>query len=407
LSGSPVVIAEKEMLPAMKEDAARDSGYSGTCKGSGRPEKMGFSRMIPGSLVFIFFTVGIFWYQFRRIQPGEGVPGWGDVQWGYLLLMLLCLPLETISGSLRTWVVSRVIQPGLTFWTCVKSELANIGISMLTPSQTGGGFGQIYMLKRGGADLSTALTVSLISFLGTVIGLFCVGLYLTLVPGRAFRGSFFRGTIWGFTVICLLMVLGACCPGVFRFSIRKFSRMLCWIRWRAARVLVQWAPEKARPDHPQYHMRRPASWLIDLVSNYHEGVRLFVLRGKAHLALVVLLTLTFILSRCMTAFLCLRVLGIDGANLGHVLKVQLALIILVYFAPTPGASGLAESASLTLMGSIVPVGFAPYYHILWRCTTLFLPGMAGLLCLVTAIIRDARRGGRHRGPRALELRVGQ
>ena len=69
----------------------------------------------------------------------------------FLALLLLCLPLETLASSLRIWLLCRVLQPGIAFWTCVKAEWANVAVSLLTPSQSGGGPGQIYMLSRGGA----------------------------------------------------------------------------------------------------------------------------------------------------------------------------------------------------------------------------------------------------------------
>jgi uncharacterized membrane protein YbhN (UPF0104 family) len=113
-------------------------------------------------------TIGIFWYQFHLIQAQGSSFEWSGLQWGYLVLILLFLPIDTVSGGLRIWVVSRVLEKGVSFWTCLKAEWANVGVSMLTPSQTGGGFGQIYMLTSGGARLGTAITVSLISFLDTM-----------------------------------------------------------------------------------------------------------------------------------------------------------------------------------------------------------------------------------------------
>jgi uncharacterized protein (TIRG00374 family) len=267
---------------------------------------------------------------------------------------------------------------------------------MLTPFQTGGGFGQIYMLKRGGANLSTALTDSLIPFTGTVIGFFCVGVYLIFLTRIEYCGILLRGSIWAFTAICSLMILGAFCPGLFRFSISLSSSMLSWIVERSAAEGVRLVPNNKRSDDPRYPMGRLDSWLIALVYNYHQGVRLFFTKGKVHFVLVLLFTLIFMLSRCVTAFLCLRILGIDNSSLAHVLQVQLAIMILVYFAPTPGASGLAESASLSMMGNIIPVGFLPYYNIVWWCTTLFITGMAALICLVPAIIRDGRGLVKHK-----------
>ena len=72
------------------------------------------------------------------------------------------------------------------------------------------------------------------------------------------------------------------------------------------------------------------------------------------------------------------------------MEIQMALIFLVFFAPTPGGAGIAEAASLSLMAAVVPVGFAPYYNLLWRFATAYLPAIAGLVCLGNAVIENAR-----------------
>ena len=97
------------------------------------------------------------------------------------------------------------------------------------------------------------------------------------------------------------------------------------------------------------------------------------------------------LARAIMAFLCLRFLGIEASSLKDVLETQLNLIFLIYFAPTPGSSGLAEGASMLMMDNIIPAGFAPFYNLLWRGTTLYLPAIAGLGFMSWTIIQDARR----------------
>jgi uncharacterized membrane protein YbhN (UPF0104 family) len=118
------------------------------------------AKLLAGSIAFIILTVGIFWYQFHRIQPTDTIPRWDGLQWKYLLLMLILLPIDAFACSLRMWMVCRVFQAGASFWTCLKAECANLGVSMLTPSQSGGGFGQIYLLNHGGVNVGTALTIS-------------------------------------------------------------------------------------------------------------------------------------------------------------------------------------------------------------------------------------------------------
>ena len=113
-------------------------------------------------MAFALLTAGIF-SQFQRIQAGDATPHWEGLRWGYLALILLFLPVETLAAGLRIWLVCRVLQPGVRLWTCIKAEWANVAISMLTPSQSGGGPGQIYILNRDGASVGTALTISLLS----------------------------------------------------------------------------------------------------------------------------------------------------------------------------------------------------------------------------------------------------
>jgi uncharacterized protein (TIRG00374 family) len=144
-------------------------------------------------------------------------------------------------------------------------------------------------------------------------------------------------------------------------------------------------------------MGRLARWLVDIAYTYMEDARRFVRVGRTNFAVVCLLSLTFILSRSLMGFLCLRFLGINTSTLVNVLELQIALIFLIYFAPTPGSSGLAETASLSIMAPIVPIGFAPYFNLLWRFSTFYLAASVGLLFLLRAAVQDAHKLVSRRG----------
>jgi len=74
----------------------------------------------------------------------------------------------------------------------------------------------------------------------------------------------------------------------------------------------------------------------------------------------------------------------------------MALLFFLYFAPTPGSSGFAEVFSLSAMAAIVPAGLAPYYNLVWRASTVYLPAGLGLLFLVLTVLRDTRNVLRRR-----------
>ena len=379
-----------------------DVGPNSVSQGSiagGRPHGMSRVKLASGGLAFIILTVGVFWYQFSQIQTGDEPPRWAQLQWEYLLLMLLCFPIDTLACGVRIWVVGRALQPGLDLWTCLKAEWANVGLSILTPSQTGGGFGQIYILNRGGASVGTALTISLLSFLGTMVGLLCIGLYSLLSSGIDRTGPFFHGAVLTLTLISALMVLGMVWPGLFRAIVALTSRAFFKMWSRNCSLQGWWPPQKAQAGQPLDHMGPLAAKLVDLVYTYQDDIRRFVRCGRVTFVWVCLLSLAFLFSRALMAFLCIRFLGIQASTLGHVLELQMILIFLVYFAPTPGGSGLAEGVSLSIMANIVPIGFAPYYNLLWRCSTLYLRAIPGLLCLLHTMAQDVRKVILHRLPR--------
>jgi uncharacterized protein (TIRG00374 family) len=332
-------------------------------------------KLAAGSVVFILLTTSIFLYQFSRIEHGDESFTWGRLRFEYLWLMLLCLPFDTIASGLRIWLVCHVLQPGTGFWTCLKAEWANSGIAMLTPSQTGGGFGQIYILYRGGVNVATATTISLITFLGTMVSLLVVGLYSVFVSGTS-MGSLFSAAIWPLTIIVGLMTTALLWPGSFRFAVN--------------RTLQAYRRISNMPDSHQGRMELTASKLIGLVYDYHHGTWKFIRAGKAQFAGVCLLSFVFILARCLMAFLCLRFLGIGNSTVGDVLEIQMALLFLLYFAPTPGSSGFAEVFSLSAMAAIVPAGLAPYYNLIWRTFTVYLSAVLGLLFLGLTLLRDTR-----------------
>ncbi len=357
---------------------------------------MGVCRLVCGGLIFIGLTIGIFWYQFSKIPAGSQPEIGNHLQWRYLFWLLLFLPLETIAAALRIWIIGRVLQPGVRFWTCLKAEWANLGLAMLTPSQTGGGFGQIYMLNREGMHLGTALTVSLISFLGSMVVLLFIGIHsLLFTPVEQLR-LFFQGALLIYFLVFGALMVAVCWPGSVRWVALGISRAVRNIGVCNCSQDNFKASQNTRIKRLSEYLSTLSQHVIDLCYHHQTNMRRFFRLNNFSFLWVCLLSLIFMLSRSIMAFLCLRFLGIQAADLGTVIETQLSLIFLIYFAPTPGSSGLAEGASMLMMDGAMPAGFVPYYNLLWRCSTLYLPAIAGLLFLLWAIVQDARKAvGRH------------
>jgi len=84
-------------------------------------------------------------------------------------------------------------------------------------------------------------------------------------------------------------------------------------------------------------------------------------------------------NKLLAGYVALRALGLH-ANFVDILLVQTLVMFLLYFAPTPGASGIGEVLSAAVMSSYVPRELTPIYILVWRLTlTYFTLGFGFLV----------------------------
>ena len=149
---------------------------------------------------------------------------------------------------------------------------------------------------------------------------------------------------------------------------RVLWRALRRTRWRA------WA-ERAWRDRAR---RRQAAAAVD---DFHAASASICAAASSPTCAAMLLTLGFFCSRFAVAYFVLLGLGLDthpssfvtiGPPLVQVVLVQALLNFALYLSPTPGASGVAEAGSATLMAPWVHGAFELPYLVLWRLLAMFL-----------------------------------
>ena len=149
-----------------------------------------------------------------------------------------------------------------------------MAISILTPSQSGGGPGQIYMLtRRGRVGVGAGLTATLISFMGTIVGLLLMGVYSVLVSGIGASGPLLLAPVWALTVIATVLLLGAIWPDLFRIALGALSRAV----WRMLAPARGGRSTGGRPSTPRVG---PAVDRMDRRDGLAGGPPLHVPRGR-------------------------------------------------------------------------------------------------------------------------------
>jgi hypothetical protein len=360
-----------------------------------------WAKLTAGGLGFLALTISVFWWLFSRAPGGHAGPALADLRWGYLALILLVIPVETLAAGLRMWIVSRTLEPGVRFGTCVRAELANAAMNLITPAHFGGGPAQVYMLTRTGVPAGTALTISLVGFLGTMVGLAGTAVYC-LVATDVHAGPLFLTSLGAILTLAVAMTLGATCPDLLRRLVSRIAQAL-WVLAGRRWALEPWRPPAGAPKGSEVdRLDRVSRRLVDLIFTYRDDVRRFIRLGGPSFVWVCLLSTVFLGGRVALAILSLRFLGLGGSeafappgletvSLRHIVESQLQLIFIMFFAPTPGGAGIAEGASLLVMADVVPAGVMPHYNLLWRFSTAYLAALAGFVSLGWALTQDASR----------------
>ena len=314
--------------------------------------------LLRGFLIFIGISVlgyaGVLLYGNNLSAFLEAL---GRVHWGWILVGVGLASMDWFGGGLRNWVLVRLVHPNPPVAGMILSGGMGAWAAYLTPFNSGAGPMTIYAMRRAGIPLPLAVTTTLMSFIATVLFFALAGpLAIVLGAGRSLGNhgnvlgltlyDLFLGSLGLFVGIGVVLVAVIVFPGIAR-------RGLHWAATRLSR-----------------RSRRVAERLEGLRRNIdeaHHSVKAFnTPRGWLALAWATLLSGPSHANKLLAGYVALRAVGIE-ANFVDVLLVQTLITFLLYFAPTPGASGIAEILSSAVMSSVyIPKELAPLYTLIWR-----------------------------------------
>jgi hypothetical protein len=292
-----------------------------------------------------------------------------------LLGACLCMFGDWLFGALRFHIFIQKIKPDIKFWDSIRANLATLCVSCITPFQTGG-VGHLYIYTRAGVPLSGSITTGIICFLATITTLifFAVGiagLDPPFLPKRAIWLSLFSFLMFGVAFIGFLLLL-------FKpeFVFRFFHR-LCNV---AQRRFPRFAPI----------LERATLKVEELVVEHKSFAVMFLRSHKWTCAFSVLLTCGFFGARIVGSYIVVQALNGD-ATLWELSVVGLLLNFVVLFAPSPGASGVAEVLTLGLMENVILKELIPLFVLLTRFFAIYCAVMVGGIVIGLQLAKDFKK----------------
>ena len=328
------------------------------------PALPSFKKAFLGIQGFLFFTalgviLAICWK-----APASFRILWEHTHPLFLLILVPLVGLDYLLGGLRfrLFFDGRIL-PDISLWNCMRSNLANIFMAAITPGQTGGGPAQLYILWRCGAKVSQAALISLVNFAATLLFFLIASLISwALLPSHLWGENFVPIMQTGLLVLATmisLVLLVIMFPSLGLVLVKQLFRV---VPVRLLRL-------------ESFRDRLLATLNLE-IQHFRQIFREILQARKMVLLVTVLVTVALYSNKYLMAYVIARALD-QPVPFGIFFGLQIIQYVLIYFAPTPGASGLAEISSSWLMNPLMSAQVLVYYAVVWRFFTTFLGAFLG------------------------------
>ncbi|WP_111494766.1 lysylphosphatidylglycerol synthase transmembrane domain-containing protein [Marinobacter bohaiensis] len=334
-------------------------------------------RLVLFSLLFLLLSAAGTWTIYSQFAERNFSFDDRLLHPGFLAGAVVLLLIYFLSDGLRLYYTLRALGHRVPFRDMFRLVFINIFFSNVTPMATGGGVAQIWYLRRHGVRLGTATAAT------TLRTVLAVAFIFTVTPAcliwmDALQGRAIIGRIAELLAVFIVLYLGFFAVVLWRthWLIMLLTGLLQAVR--RARLIGP-----ARHKRWQFRMKREMTRFSRAFTVYRRGPRRYI-------ALSILFTLLFLVSLFSFPALLMQALGYDVDYL-MVLGLLFVTTFVMYFAPTPGASGISEGVFGTFFSPILGPGHLVLVTVAWRFLTIYLGMIVGLVMTQVELSGDRRQ----------------
>lgn len=328
-------------------------------------------NIIRGTLFFIVCTiiglsVSFLWGDTKEI--GQVLR---SIRADFIFLSALCMCSDWLNGAARLHIFARKMSSRVTFFDSLRAGLASICVGGITPLQTGG-IAHIYIYNRVGVPISGGITIGIISFICTLAFLILAvcGVMQWNADVLPEKIQFIRYSVLMFIIVFLLFMMLVVKPEVLLYPLARLR-----------------LPQRRGFRFMSTVLEKLTLRLERLILEHKAFTRMFITEHKTVCILCFILSGGIYISRFICGYLIVRALGSD-APFWDVVTIQVILQFVTLFAPSPGASGIAEFLTAILMKSLLPVGAVGIYTLLIRFFSCYLAVAVGGFVLISQLAKD-------------------
>ena len=325
-----------------------------------------------GLAIFLFLTLGVSTFIISRSVDKNALEAFMNMDKISIVYALLFVFAAWSCDASRFCLTARAMGYRIRFVRgLVLTWLHYFGCA-LTPMQVGGGPFQVYVLYKSGVPVGSGIAITLIR---TLFSTFLLSLAapaaFMLVPQLREGGVLVKGVFYYVGFLSLVMWVIFILSIVKAKVIKKFcGAVLLWLKkfkcFRRINV------------HRVYHV------ICSEVDSYSENVKRMVGPGLPYFIGAFLLSIGHLFALFSVLPVLMHSLSLP-VNYLHAVLAQAMFMFILYFIPTPGASGVAEGGGAAIFGLLMPENIAGIMAVVCRFFTEYLAIFMGCVVAIRMI----------------------
>jgi hypothetical protein len=324
--------------------------------------------------IFLAISAAVLYYIYKVFAEGANLERIFTFSSDIIFALFILLFFYFIFDALRLFCVLKTLQADISFLSVYKLVFINLFISNITPMATGGGVAQVYFLQQRGVPLGKSSAGVVIRTLLSASMLF-VSVPLILFNNKALMNILPGNTIYIYVSIFILLYIAFFYILIFKIKIiMKFFY-----------IILHFLHSKHLLSRKRY--KKMLKYIFEHLELFSEDLAYFIQGKKKYIFSSVIFTFIFLLAEFSFSYILLRGMGYDNILFSKIIYLQVIVTFVMYFAPTPGASGVAEGGFSLLFANLVAKKDIFPLLFYWRFFTKYIGIFIGIITFFFLIIK--------------------
>ena len=323
-----------------------------------------------GLIIFILLAFGMNAFIILKSVDKQTIRSLLDANKYKLFLALLAVFGAWLCEAGRFCALAKAAHEHISLPLGIALTWLNYFGSAVTPMQSGGGPFQVYALYKKGVPVGKGIAITLIRTTLTILILtLSVPAALLLDSEILADNKFLEGLVFYAFIVILATWAFVAFTILKPELIRSLSHMI--IMWLRRFNLVK----------SNRGVIKIFQWLDKEIDNYILNFRIAFHSGKRWLAVAAVLSVLHLLSLFSVLPALMSAVGLPF-RYAQTIAVQAVFMFVLYFVPTPGASGFAEGGGALLYSVLMPENMAGVMAIICRFFTDYISIFMGVVVVI-------------------------